>query len=121
MSKNKTNAAVDTAMVFTPRMRELADFYRRAFDLGEPNAQGDDHLGFQVGDLYLGFDQVEEPAESPGGVSLWFRVDDLEATYQRLVEMGAPVRYGPVRKPWGDLLACVYDPDGNLIGLSQRG
>ena len=120
MSENSTHAAVDTAMIFTSRMHELADFYRRAFELDEPNVQGDDHLGFQVGDIYLGFDKVDDASETAGAVSLWFRVDDLEATYNRLVELGVRVRYGPVRKPWGDFLACVYDPDGNLIGLSQR-
>jgi uncharacterized glyoxalase superfamily protein PhnB len=119
MSENSTHAAVDTAMIFTTRMVELADFYRRAFELDEPQPHSDNHLGFQIGALYLGFDQVEE-AQSSGAVSLWFRVDDVEATFNRMVEMGAEVRYSPVRKPWGDVLASVCDLDGNLVGLSQR-
>jgi uncharacterized glyoxalase superfamily protein PhnB len=120
MSKNITHAAVDTVMIFTTRMHELVDFYRRGFDLADPVGHSDNHLGLQIGELYLGFDQVEEAWKSPGAVSLWFRVDDLEATFNRLVEMGAEVRYGPTRKPFGDHLASVYDPDGNLLGISQR-
>ncbi len=120
MQRDSTHAAVDTAVIFTTRMADLADFYRRAFELGQANTQGERHIGFQLGDLYLGFDQVEEAWRSPGAVTLWFRVDDLEATFGRLVEMGAAVRYGPTQKPWGGFLASVYDPDGNLIGLSQR-
>ncbi len=54
-------------------------------------------------------------------VTMWFDVDDLDQTFARLLELGATVRYGPVDKPWGARLAAVYDPDGNIIGLSQRG
>jgi uncharacterized glyoxalase superfamily protein PhnB len=47
-------------------------------------------------------------------------VDDLQATFERLVALGATVRYPPTRKPWGAELAAVYDLDGNLLGLAQR-
>jgi hypothetical protein len=30
------------------------------------------------------------------------------------------LRYPPTRKPWGALLASLYDPDGNMVGLAQR-
>jgi predicted enzyme related to lactoylglutathione lyase len=53
-------------------------------------------------------------------VTLWFTVDDIQATFDRLVALGARVRYPPSQKPWGGYLACVYDPDGNMLGLSQR-
>ncbi|MDJ0752962.1 MAG: VOC family protein [Ardenticatenaceae bacterium] len=109
---------VDTAIIFTHRMTYLADFYRIAFELDEPfRAPG--HTGFQLEDLYLGFDQVDQPRNPFGGVSLWFRVLDLDYTFQRLVNMGALVRYPPVQKPFGERLAAVYDPDGNMIGLSE--
>ena len=53
-------------------------------------------------------------------VTLWFTVDDIQSTYERLIELGALDRYAPTRKPWGAVLAAVYDPDGNMVGLSQR-
>jgi predicted enzyme related to lactoylglutathione lyase len=114
------NATVDTVIVFTTRMEELAEFYRASFDLDSPQGHGGNHLGMHVGSLYLGFDQVEEPYEHPGGVTLWFRVDDVDVVFARMVELGAAVRYPPVEKPFGDRLAAVYDPDGNMVGLSQR-
>jgi len=113
------NAAIDTAIIFTTRMEKLAAFYREGFDLGEPNLSPG-HIGFQVGHVYLGFDQVDEPWASPAATTLWVRVDDVQATFDRLVGLGASVRYPPVTKPWGDVLASVYDPDGNLVGISQR-
>jgi uncharacterized glyoxalase superfamily protein PhnB len=71
--------------------------------------------------VYLGFDLVDEiQGQQPGAVSLWFRVDDLEATFNHLVSLGAQIKYPPQEKPFGDTLAAVFDPDGNIVGLSQR-
>ncbi len=37
-----------------------------------------------------------------------------------MIELGAVKRYAPVRKAWGDVLASVFDPDGNIIGVVQK-
>ena len=113
------NAAIDTAIVFTTRMQELADFYATGLGLADPN-RSPGHIGYQVGSVYLGFDQVDEGNDEESAVTLWFRVDDIDATYGTFVELGAASVYPPVDKPWGDRLAAVLDPDGNRIGLSQR-
>jgi predicted enzyme related to lactoylglutathione lyase len=114
------SAMLETVIIFTDRMEELAGFYQKAFQLG-PYQHSPGHMGQQVGPVYLGFDQVQEPAGSERtGATLWFTVDSLHAAFDRLVAMGAKVRYPPTRKPWGAVLASVYDPDGNIIGLSQR-
>jgi predicted enzyme related to lactoylglutathione lyase len=111
---------IDTTIIFTTQMKELAQFYQAGLDLQVPIPTSEDHLGFPLGAVYLGFDQVAEAWQSPGAVTLWFRVDDLDATFNRFVGLGARVNYPPVDKPWGDRLASVYDLDSNLIGLSQR-
>ena len=109
-----------TIIIFTERMEELADFYQKALDIG-PFERSPNHMGCRVGPVYLGFDQVEETEhESGGGVTLWFTVDDIQATFDHLVALGAQVRYSPTRKPWGGFLASLYDLDGNMLGLSQR-
>ena len=114
------SAMLETVIIFTERMEELAGFYQKAFQLG-PYQNSPSHMGQQVGPVYLGFDQLEEAAASERtGVTLWFTVDNLHAAFGRLVAMGAKVRYPPTRKPWGAFLAAVYDPDGNMLGLSQR-
>ena len=116
---HSTGAQLETVIIFTPHMDELACFYQQAFDLGEyDNSPG--HLGQQVGPVYLGFDEVTEMTTSSTNATLWFTVDDIQSTYDRLIELGAQDRYAPTRKPGGAVLAAVYDPDGNLVGLSQR-
>lgn len=116
--KANSGAALETVIIFTTRMEALASFYQQGFELGEFNLSPG-HLGLQAGPVYLGFDQVEE-APPGGGVTLWFTVDDIQASFERLQRLGAQVKYPPTRKPWGATLAALYDPEGNLIGLSQR-
>ena len=115
----KTGAQLETVIIFTPHMEELARFYQQAFDLDEYSASPR-HLGQQVGSVYLGFDEDAEMTTTSTSVTLWFTVDDIQTTYDRLIELGAQDRYAPTRKPWGAVLAAVYDPDGNMVGLSQR-
>ena len=111
---------LETVIIFTTDMEELAAFYQKGLQLGTYQLSPQ-HMGQQVGPVYLGFDEVDSLQDNARpSVSLWFTVDNLQATYERLVDLGASVRYPPVRKPWGGYLACVYDPDGNMLGLSQR-
>ena len=113
-------ALLDTVIIFSERMEDLATFYQQLLQLG-PYQRSPGHLGQNVGPVYIGFDQVDDPGDAtPSRVTLWFAVDDLQATFERAVALGARVRYPPAEKPWGARLAAVLDPDGNLLGLSQR-
>ena len=111
---------LETVIIFTEHMEALAAFYQEALVL-DSYERSPKHMGQRVGPVYLGFDQVDlVEGDSRAGVTLWFTVDDIQATFDRLVAMDARVRYAPTQKPWGGFLACVYDPDGNMLGLSQR-
>jgi predicted enzyme related to lactoylglutathione lyase len=109
---------LETAIIFTTDMETLANFYKEGLDLGDFE-RSPGHIGMKLGSVYLGFDQVEE-VPSGGPVTLWFTVEDIESTYKRLLDMGAEDISSPSKKPWGGFLAAVYDPEGNMIGLSQR-
>lgn len=111
-------AALDTVIIFSTRAERLASFYAAVFDLGEPEVSTG-HFGLRAGSVYLGIDQVDEEHGGSSSVSLWFRVEDVDATFDRLVEVGAHVIYAPVDKPWGQRLTALRDLDGNRIGLSQ--
>jgi predicted enzyme related to lactoylglutathione lyase len=111
---------LETVIISTRRIEELSRFYREGLRLG-PFSKSSRHLGQAVGPVYLGFDEVDTAAENvPGPIHLWFTVDDLDATFDRFTRMGAKPHFTPTEKPWGARLAAVYDPDGNVIGLSQR-
>ena len=111
---------LETVIIFTPRMEELANFYQEALQLG-PYSTSPGHMGQSVGPVYLGFDLDPTAGRHPHPtITLWFTVDDIQTTFDRLLVLGAEALYAPTQKPWGALLAAVYDPDGNMLGLSQR-
>ena len=120
-NKTNTNAVLQTVIIQTSKMETLAEFYAQGLELGEAVATGGDHLGFPLPNLYFGFDKVDRAPEPSGTISLWFEVNDIEATFKRFEASGARVQYPPAKKPWGAMLAAIYDPDGNLFGISQRG
>lgn len=120
-TSNSTNAILQTVIIQTGQLAEMAHFYAHGLELGKAAATGGDHLGFPLPNLYFGFDQVGDVPEPSGVVSLWFEVEDIEASFKRFEGLGARVKYPPTKKPWGAVLSALYDPDGNLFGLSQRG
>ena len=122
MMADKTKAILHTIIIQTRQMAELAEFYRQGLELGPASVVHDNHLGFPFSNIYFGFDLVDKISGAyPGAISLWFEVDNLEATFNRFVELGAEIKYGPTKKPWGAELAAVFDLDGNVVGLAQRG
>ncbi|XXU62221.1 VOC family protein [Sorangium sp. So ce1097] len=46
-------------------------------------------------------------------------VDDVDATVERLRAAGVPVLLEPADQPWGERIAYVADPDGNLVMLTR--
>lgn len=121
MTEN-SNTVLHTVIIKTRKMGELVDFYGRGLELGEAVSFGPDHMGYSLPNAYFGFDLVGEgDSISPGAVSAWFEVDDLQSTFKRFESLGAIVIYPPTKKPWGAILAALKDPDGNVFGLAQRG
>ncbi|MBD8078911.1 glyoxalase superfamily protein [Cellulosimicrobium arenosum] len=60
---------------------------------------------------------------SPGGVgatTLWVYVDDCERAVEHLAAAGVHVLDPPADQPWGERVARVQDPDGNVVVLGQR-
>jgi len=46
--------------------------------------------------------------------------DDCDAAVERLRGGGATIVEEPVDQPWGERVARVLDPDGNLVLVGQR-
>ncbi len=60
-------------------------------------------------------------ATEPGGAVMHWHVDDLEATVERLLSLGA-TEYQPIT-PHGDegfITAAVVDPFGNVLGVMNN-
>ncbi|NES13657.1 MULTISPECIES: VOC family protein [Micromonospora] len=53
----------------------------------------------------------------PGGALVYWHVDDVEAAFARLLELGATAYEKPVERGPGFVTASVVDPFGNLLGV----
>lgn len=49
--------------------------------------------------------------------SYWVYVDDVDETFTTLTTAGAPAEADPHDEPWGERIASVRDPDGNVVHL----
>jgi predicted enzyme related to lactoylglutathione lyase len=93
--------------------------YFRSEDAGLPAG----HVGFRVGDGHseLGVtDRKLAPEGLPSGpaapIAYW-QVDDVAASFERLISMGAKPLQPPTELSRGFVIASVVDPFGNVLGL----
>ncbi|MCO1574431.1 VOC family protein [Crossiella sp. SN42] len=56
-------------------------------------------------------------AGTPGGTMTYWAVDDVEATYQRLLDLGGTAQQSPTEHGPGFVTASVIDPFGNQLGV----
>ena len=116
-----STAAIDTVIVFAQDLELLSQFYVHVLGVDEEDVvEEEGHVGFELGDIYLGFDQSDGSHQHPGAVTFWVGVDDLDGTYEKSRLLGAKPVIEPVDRPWGDRLAAVQDPEGNVVGFSLR-
>ncbi len=81
------------------------------------------YIEFRIGDYQheLGFidSRFAPPGRSdePGGAMTYWAVDDVQASLDRLVSLGATVHQEPVERGPGFVTASVVDPFGNILGV----
>jgi predicted enzyme related to lactoylglutathione lyase len=82
------------------------------------------YVEFRIGDYQAELGLVDRrfapkgAAATPGGPITYWHVDDVAATLERLVSMGAK-QYQPItaRGDQGFVTAAVLDPFGNVLGI----
>ncbi|GAB1306349.1 VOC family protein [Bacillus altitudinis] len=60
---------------------------------------------------------VPEVVSSSQTFEIGFVVDDVNETIASLKEKGVPVIKEPAKKPWGQTVSYVSDPDGHFIEI----
>ena len=109
------------------------DFYERALgqrrrflhesgQYGELDT-GETALAFAVHELAAenlpGVYRPEERSSSRPAFEVCFVTDNVQAAFDRAVEEGAASVSAPQTKPWGQDVAYIRDPDGNLVELAS--
>jgi YD repeat-containing protein len=103
-------------------LEESVRFYKDLFGMEEIPAPGFPFpvRWLRVGDLQLHLFQSEDPA--PQGHHFGIEVDDFEATYEKVGEMGAQIEEGYFSSvyelPDGAVQLYVRDPAGNMVEVN---
>lgn len=111
--------------LITEDVGRLREFYQRVLNC---RAEGDDtHTEIQCeGVPFVLYDKAASMADMAfsydaslghGYTTLSFRVEDVDAEYARLREMGVVFMTRPRTYPWGARSAHFRDPDGNIVTL----
>jgi uncharacterized glyoxalase superfamily protein PhnB len=83
---------------------------------GEPG-----YVGLELGGAHLGIGRDPEATAGPSErFSLWVYAEDCDAAVERLRGAGVEIVEEPADQPWGERVARVRDPDGNLVIIGQR-
>jgi lactoylglutathione lyase len=78
---------------------------------GEPG-----YVDLELGTAHVGI--ARDPGagrDTSARISLWVYADDCDAAVERLRAAGVKVLEEPVDQPWGERVARVADPDGNVV------
>ena len=55
-----------------------------------------------------------------GRTAFWLYTDNLEREIERLRASGVAIVAEPAGTEWGERMATISDPDGNLVHIGQR-
>jgi predicted enzyme related to lactoylglutathione lyase len=95
----------------------LVDFYRKVFG-HEPEVDGG--VDFRVYPEQLTVYQMGEGnGPETRGIAMIYRVEDVDAEYDRLNELGLANLGAPMDKPWGVRSFMIRDPAGNLVSFTK--
>ena len=86
---------------------------------GVSRSVGEHEIG--IGRLGTGPPLHGQPQRPATGhrIELCVYVDAVDAIVVRMKAAAVPVLLGPTDQPWGERIAFVADPDGNLVMLAQ--
>jgi len=109
-----------TAIYHVDDLDRAKAWYTEALGV-EPYFDEPFYVGFDVGGYELGLLPAEGAAPGPGGVTVYWGVDDADAALARLVGLGAEpyeavqdvgegIRLGTVRDPFGNVLGVIFNP-----------
>ncbi|WP_066367078.1 VOC family protein [Herbidospora mongoliensis] len=98
------------------------DWYTEVLGV-EPYFQKPGYYEFRFGDYQSELGIIDrkyapagEPGE-PGGAIMHWHVDDIEASFRRLLDLGATVHLPVTEQGEGFVTASVVDPFGNVLGI----
>lgn len=115
-----------TPIISTPDLPRLRVFYEGLLGAKEfqryPEEGDVFFLGLRAGDAELGLVAEAQTQTGTAGQRLVLSaaVDDVDGLLDTVRRLGGTVLAPPTDMPWGQRVGHVFDPDGNMLNLTQQ-
>lgn len=122
MSDVQTLRGLSTVSFYAADLEAAKQWYSEFLGMN-PYFEVPGYIEFRIGDCQheLGvIDSRYAPAGSasgPAGAVVYWHVDDVTATFERLLSLGAKVHQAPTKRGEGFVTASVVYPFGNILGI----
>jgi len=128
MTNSKMLRGVATMSYFAADVKAAKKWYSELLGIEpyfqRPDAENPAYIEFRIGDYQQELGIIDSKfvphvntAASPAGIITYWHVDDVNASLERLVAMGAKQLDAPQDRGRGFITASVIDPFGNILGI----
>ena len=104
-----------TAIYKVGNLEEAKKWYSKAFET-EPYFDEPFYVGFSIKGYELGLLPAEGNGKQDNMITYW-GVEDIHVEFDRLISLGAEEHEVPTNVGGELMVASVYDPWGNVIGI----
>lgn len=118
MNKNESPMlGLRTVVYMVDDLIKAKEWYMKAFN-AEPYYDTPYYIGFEIGGFELGLHPKEKGKGTDNGTVLtYWGVEDVHDVYKSLIELGAKPHEKPNNVGEDIMVASVYDPWNNIIGI----
>ena len=94
---------------------QLADFYKAILDI-KFDSDDEVHQTLIADETQLSiYNDGTKKNNNNQNICLAFTVEDMDAAYQKLLQLGVRIIEEPTSRPWGATNMSFYDPDDNVV------
>jgi lactoylglutathione lyase len=105
-----------TAIYKVPDLEKAKQWYTKVFET-TPYFDMPFYIGFNIGGYELGLQPDEKNEARSENIEIYWGVDNVETSYNRLIELGATAHQPPQNVGEEIIVATVKDPWKNIIGI----
>jgi predicted enzyme related to lactoylglutathione lyase len=122
MSDTQTLRGLTTVSFWTDDLAAAKKWYAELLG-SEPYFERPGYIEFRLGDYQHELGLIDSryapdgSATTPAGAVVYWHVDDVTATFKKLLSMGAKEYEAPTERGEGFITASVVDPFGNILGI----
>ena len=111
---------LDSAILYSHDITKIIPFYRDTLGFKLEYEQPGKFVSFIFqGGGRLGVKTTSEEREKPGHQTVFISDSQIEATYQKIKDIGLKLYTEITEKPWGKEFSLL-DPDGNKVLFIRR-